>query len=316
MVALLILLILSTSNSLSTTLRPNSVRFMNSRQSLRPLFSSNQSLGQMVTSHSTNINKLQVVAPPPPPSTQTQIQFDDIFYMRFVHQYTNNNNVFDLEKAQSAITATFEYRAAQAPMLAVARKAVELAYQNDVFNNDPILSMAPHSSIVTKFITPRNSIMARLPLPSNDLLYIVKAGNVDDKELMKSVSVDQLTEFYTYAKEVQFLLSDRCSRTSDTLQSVVTLNDLSGTNLLGSSDFRNVLSKVSKQTSIYYPLLSRATVLANLPRLLTALAKIFTPLFPPNIQRKLKFVYLDIPELKNIHSSLFLDNFEQDILQT
>jgi hypothetical protein len=38
-----------------------------------------------------------------------------------------------------------------------------------------------------------------------------------------------------------------------------------------------------------YPELNGPTLLLNLPRLVSALVKLFTPLFPPEVQARLKF---------------------------
>lgn len=70
---------------------------------------------------------------------------------------------------------------------------------------------------------------------------------------------------------------------------VVTVNDLSGANLFGSSAFRDALSLASKTAAPLYPGLAGPTVLLNLPPILNALIKLFKPLFPPVVAARIKF---------------------------
>ena len=73
------------------------------------------------------------------------------------------------------------------------------------------------------------------------------------------------------------------------LVGVVTVNDLSGVNLFGSSAFRDALSLSSKTAAPLYPGLAGPTILLNLPPLLNALVKLFKPLFPPVVAARIKF---------------------------
>lgn len=70
---------------------------------------------------------------------------------------------------------------------------------------------------------------------------------------------------------------------TDRLIQVLTANDLTGIKLVGGSgDFRRALSASSKQATLIYPTsYTGPTLLVNLPPLLNALVKLFTPLFPP-----------------------------------
>ena len=81
------------------------------------------------------------------------------------------------------------------------------------------------------------------------------------------------------------------SLTTDSLIKVVTCNDLSGVKLIGGSkDFRSSLSAASTKANTLYPSMSGRTLLLNLPTILGALVKLFTPLFPAAVRQRLKFV--------------------------
>jgi len=107
---------------------------------------------------------------------------------------------------------------------------------------------------------------------------------------MASVSVEELEQFFLYAKEVNCLVADERSLASDRLCRVILANDLSGVSLFNSSpDFRKALSQSSTVAASIYPSVNRETLLLNLPKVLSALVKLFKPLFPKSVQKKLKF---------------------------
>jgi hypothetical protein len=134
-------------------------------------------------------------------------------------------------------------------------------------------------------------------------LYCIRAGMIDDKSLMSLIDVDSLVDFFIYSKEIISLAADDRSLTSDRLSNVLTVNDLNGLQLIGGdSTFRDALSASSKKANELYPALGGPTLLLNLPRLVSALVKVFTPLFPKKVREKLKFsvgCLKDVTELKD-----------------
>ena len=168
-------------------------------------------------------------------------------------------------------------------------KAVQKASEGDKWNNAPVQSAAPFSEKICKYITPSNLLTT--PSSNGDLLYCIKAGAIDDNALMSSLdSVDNMVEFFLYSKEVNALVANDRSLTEDKLIYVLTVNDLQNLALIGGdATFRQALSTASKQATQLYPGLSGPTLLLNLPRLVSALVKLFTPLFPPQVQERIKF---------------------------
>jgi hypothetical protein len=107
---------------------------------------------------------------------------------------------------------------------------------------------------------------------------------------MSSVTVDEMIDFFLYVKEVNAAVADMRSLETDSLIKIVTCNDLIGVKLVGgSSDFRSALSLSSKKATELYPSLSGRTLLLNLPALLGALVKLFTPLFPAAVMERIRF---------------------------
>ena len=66
----------------------------------------------------------------------------------------------------------------------------------------------------------------------------------------------------------------------------------------GSSDFRSALSLSSKKAVELYPALSGRSLLLNLPSLLGAPVKLFTPLFPDAVRKRIRFEKCE--QLKNV----------------
>ena len=110
---------------------------------------------------------------------------------------------------------------------------------------------------------------------------------------MSEVSMDEMTDFFLYCKEINALVANMRSQptqTADQLITVLTANDLAGVKLIGgSATFRKALSAASTKANELYPNLSGPTFLLNLPMLLGALVKLFTPLFPEEVRKRLKF---------------------------
>ena len=107
---------------------------------------------------------------------------------------------------------------------------------------------------------------------------------------MSEVSVDEMAEFFLYCKEVNSIVANMKSEKTDKLVTVLTANDLLGVKLIGGdATFRKALSQASTQANDLYPNLPGPTFLLNLPKLLGALVKLFTPLFPKEVRARLKF---------------------------
>jgi hypothetical protein len=118
---------------------------------------------------------------------------------------------------------------------------------------------------------------------------------------MSELSLEQMTEFFLYCKEVNALVANIRSMETDKLVSVLTANDLSGVKLVGGdAAFRKALSAASNKANQLYPNLSGPTFLLNLPTLLSALVKVFTPLFPEEVRKRLKFEQGPLKDVKEL----------------
>jgi len=209
---------------------------------------------------------------------------DDVFYLRYALTGA------DEEEMKSRLEENVRWRSSGEGRLVcdAAKVAIEKATSGDDWNNDPVRAAAPYASVVNDFITEASIVTTSSR--AGDLIYCIRAASIDDTALMNAISVENLAHFFLYTKEVNAAVANQRSIGSDRLVCVCTANDLSGVKVIGgSAEFRKALSAASQKANELYPTLSGPSLLLNLPRLLTALVKIFTPLFPEEVRKKIKF---------------------------
>jgi hypothetical protein len=215
-------------------------------------------------------------------------EYDDVWLLRFVLAAKG-----DVDAAAAMVETTLAWRRGEGKAIVDAAAAgLAAAREGGGWNNDALFNAAPHSAAIAPFITPAGGQILTLRA-QDDAKYFVKvirASAIDDKALMSTVSAGELTEFFLFSYEANALVIDAATRENGKLFKGVTVNDLSGIDLFGDATFRNALSAASKQANaVGYGGYNDATILVNLPKLLGALVKLFKPLFPPAVQKKLKF---------------------------
>jgi hypothetical protein len=232
----------------------------------------------LLQEHSFKICELKTIA-----SQYKDAPVDSVFYLRYCLSGKPSQDI------QAQLISTLKWRESEGKKICEsASKAVEAAVSSGKWDNTPVREMAPYAAIVNKFITPSQCLTTTVN--SGDLCYCIKAGKINDVALMSELSLEQMTEFFLYCKEVNALVANIRSVETDKLVSVLTANDLSGVKLVGGdAAFRKALSAASNKANQLYPNLSGATFLLNLPSILGALVRIFTPLFPEEVRKRLKF---------------------------
>lgn len=259
-------------------------------ESINALQSPRPPVSQLLTQHADSIAALKSLTTEVIGSIAEEPYSNDVFYLHFCLQ----NNDKDTEAMKESLQKSLEWRTGPGKEICdAARSAVSAAQEGSSWNNEPVLKAAPHSEIISKYLTPSNVMTTSNA--DGDLVYCIRAGKIDDNELMSAVTVDQMNDFFLYAKEVNALVSFQRSMESDRLCRVLTANDLAGVKLVGgSSDFRSALSGSSKVAAVVFPsTINGPTFLCNLPRLLNALVKLFTPLFPESVKQRLKITPLE-----------------------
>ena len=210
---------------------------------------------------------------------------NDVFYLRYCLAYPDDN-----EKRKESLVSNLEWRTGKGKSICDAANVAIASAMSDTnsWNNEPVRESAPHASIINSYITSKQIITTTSS--RGDLVYCIRAGKIDDVSLMSELTVEQMVDFFIYCKEINSQVADMRSLSTDQLVRVITANDLTGIQLIGGDKtFRTALSDASSKANGLYPELSGPTLLLNLPALVGTLVKVFTPLFPPAVRKKIKF---------------------------
>lgn len=213
-----------------------------------------------------------------------------------------------VSEAKSALTEAISYRSKgrgkeviDAAVDAYAQAAIGGGWDNEVVRN-----AAPHANVINKYISSKNIVT--LSTANDDLVYVIRASAIDDKQMMNEVSVTQLSEFFMYVKEIHNLVANDRSIKNGRLCEVIFANDITGVRKPPDSRFSKALSSSSAQYENLYPSLAGPTMILNLPFILQAFVALFKPLFPKTVQARLKFlrapVLANLPELTPLTTDL------------
>lgn len=195
----------------------------------------------------------------------------------------------DAADAKAALQETVAWRAgAGRSIVESAAEAVAKATAGGGWDNEPVRAAAPHAAAINPFITPKNILT--LSTAEGDLVYVIRASLIEDKEMMSKVTVDQLVDFLLYVKEVHSLTVNARSERTGRLCNVIFANDITGTRKAPDPQFSKALTASSKSYEKLYPSLAGPTMILNLPFILQAFVGLFKPLFPKTVQARLKFV--------------------------
>ena len=215
--------------------------------------------------HSSTISQLKIDPRTAPKPDDTGIT--DLFYLRHILEFDVGQEEDD-EGALNllgSVQKTLSWRrGAGRSICAAAASAIASATSSGSgWDNGPVVANAPHSDKISTYLTGDNVITTTDS--SGDLVYCIRAGQINDKDLMAKVTVEEMSDFFLYAKEVNTAVADKRSMETGKLCRICTANDLSGVNLFGDASFRKALSMSSTKASEVYPAISAETFLLNLP---------------------------------------------------
>jgi len=228
---------------------------------------------ELLQANSATIKELGAVAP----------DFDEISLLRFALGFDTK------AEAVASIKEAVAYRSGSGKAIVeAAQDAYAQATAEGGWNNDIVRDMAPHASMINKFITEKNIIS--VSTNQGDLVYVIRASLIDDKKLMQTVSIEQMTDFFLYVKEIHNIVANKRSLESGRLSQVIFANDIIGVRKPPDAKFSKALTESSNQYSKLYPSLAGPTMITNLPFVLQAFVGLIKPLFPKVVQDRLKFV--------------------------
>lgn len=194
----------------------------------------------------------------------------------------------DERAAEKALREAIRWRQTKGKRIVEsAREAVEKATANGGWDNDPVRDAAPHADLINPFITPKAVVTTSTE--DGDLVYVIRASQINDREMMDKVTVEQVCDFFLYAKEVHNIVANRRSASTGRMCSVIFANDISGVRRAPDSRFSKALTSSSDQYESLYPSLAGPTMILNLPLILQAFVGLLKPLFPKSVQERLVF---------------------------
>lgn len=162
------------------------------------------------------------------------------------------------------------------------RKRLEKATADGGWDNDHVRDAAPHADVINPFITPKAVVTTSTE--DGDLVYVIRASHINDEEMIDKVTVEQVCDFFLYAKEVHNIVANRRSATTGRMCSVIFANDISGVRKAPDSRFSKALTSSSDQYESLYPSLAGPTMILNLPLILQAFVGLLKPLFPKSVR--------------------------------
>jgi len=210
-------------------------------------------------------------------------------------------------EARRALRSSVVYRrgAEGRSIVNAATKAVEQATANGGWDNEFVREAAPNAASINQFISSKNIVT--LSTDNGDLVYVIRASLINDKMLMDKVTVQQMSDFFLYVKEVHSIVADARSVKTGRLCEVIFANDISGVRAIPDRRFSKALTESSQQYEKLYPSLAGPTMILNLPFVLQAFVSLIKPLFPKSVQERLKFkkapVLADCKELTPLSDS-------------
>lgn len=210
------------------------------------------------------------------------MEMGDVDLLRFALAYPD-----DKVGAEKALKNAIRWRKTTGKVIVdAANEAVAKATADGGWDNEVVRDAAPHADIINDFITPKAVITTSTE--DGDLVYVIRASQIDDKELMNKASVEQVCDFFMYAKEVHNIVANKRSE-KGRLCSVLFANDISGVRKAPDKRFSQALTSSSDQYESLYPSLAGPTMILNLPLILQAFVGLLKPLFPKSVQERLLF---------------------------
>lgn len=211
------------------------------------------------------------------------VEMSEIDLLRFALVHPD-----DESEAEKGLMKAIEWRQTKGKAIVdSARAAVKKATANGGWDNDPVRDAAPYADVINQFITPRAVVTTSTT--DGDLVYVIRASQIDDKAMMDKCTVEQVCDFFLYAKEVHNIVANERSAKTGRMCTVIFANDISGVRKAPDKRFSQALTSSSDQYESLYPSLAGPTMILNLPLILQAFVSLLKPLFPKSVQERLLF---------------------------
>ena len=219
----------------------------------------------LLAKHMDAITELrEAVAEELPKEPVDGIAFDDIFLLRYILSYKT------AAKAEGPCRETLEWRRENADVLS------RLKTIHDIPNASTFLKFQTVGDIDAKF--------------AGWTTFVVRTAHSDLTACMNALSVQEVSEYLTFSKELQWRECDRLTRETGVLVKNISIIDMNGFSLFGADRrFFAALGDSSKKSAIVFPQLLGATICVNAPSFIQLIVKAFSPFMPQSALDKQRF---------------------------
>ena len=221
----------------------------------------------LLTEHGEAVGALRGLIGDALPSAQVDgVEFDDIFLLRYILSHKT------AARAVTALRETLVWRAKHADILAAVNAEGKPAI--------------PNYATFIKFQTVGDVDATFGGWPT----FVVRTAHSDLPSLMNALSVDEVADCLTFAKELQWRECDRLTRDTGILTKSISCIDMNAFSFFGADRrFFQALGASSKTSAIVYPQLLGATAAVNIPSFLHIIMGTFGRLMPQSAIDKQRF---------------------------
>ena len=182
---------------------------------------------ELLTKHQADIEEVKRLTAGILP---TDPMYDDLFLLRFVITHSKKGSC-DFAEAADAV-----------------RKAMEWRIKNaDILERTVTTRRAPNEEMCMKF----NTCGYAGDLGGHEPIFVVRTGHCNSKGLMSTLSMEQVTDWLHFSREIAFRKCDERTRKTRMMIKTITIIDLAGYSLFaGDSRFDKCLRKASELSAL------------------------------------------------------------------
>ena len=246
-----------------------------------------QNIDELLTTHANAIVELRTAVQDLLPAAPVDgVAFDDIFLLRYILSFKQ------VDKATPPCRETLEWRV----------KNKDILHRLTSTGIDGI----PNASTFLKFQTVGDISTTFQGWTT----YVVRTAHSDLPSLMGAMSVQEVSDYLTYSKELQWREVDRLTRATGVLVKNISVIDLNGFSFFGADRrFFKALGDSSKVSAVVFPQLLGATICVNAPSFIQLLISSFGSLMPKSATDKQRFCKVKNTVTENASKCPFLNMF-------
>jgi hypothetical protein len=188
------------------------------------------SVDELLVKHQADIEEVKKLAADFLPK---DAMYDDIFVLRFVITHSKKGSC-DFGEAVEALRKTIDWRLKNA----------------EILEQTVATGKAPNEDMCMKFLTCGYAG----DVGGYEPIFIVRTGHCNSKAMMSTLSIEQVTDWLNYSREIAFRKCDERTRKTRMMIKTITILDLAGFSIFaGDSRFNKCQRKASELSALYYP---------------------------------------------------------------